>query len=104
MLNVNHNDRTRSKRPSGRRALCSDRPAFYRAGRESAAQMNGPPRRSHEQSELACDKKNKHFVFGGAEGNRTPDLCSAIAALSHLSYGPATKKLHTDSWHNYVQT
>jgi hypothetical protein len=24
----------------------------------------------------------------GAEGNRTPDLCSAIAALSHLSYGP----------------
>lgn len=27
---------------------------------------------------------------GGAEGNRTPDLCSAIAALSHLSYGPAT--------------
>jgi hypothetical protein len=26
--------------------------------------------------------------FGGAEGNRTPDLCSAIAALSHLSYGP----------------
>lgn len=27
-------------------------------------------------------------VFGGAEGNRTPDLCSAIAALSHLSYSP----------------
>ena len=26
--------------------------------------------------------------IGGAEGNRTPDLCSAIAALSHLSYGP----------------
>jgi hypothetical protein len=25
---------------------------------------------------------------GGAEGNRTPDLCSAIAALSHLSYSP----------------
>src|SRR5215470_10376254 len=29
------------------------------------------------------------MVLGGAEGNRTPDLCSAIAALSHLSYGPA---------------
>ena len=28
-------------------------------------------------------------MVGGAEGNRTPDLCSAIAALSHLSYGPA---------------
>src|SRR5579863_7247893 len=26
---------------------------------------------------------------GGAEGIRTPDLCSAIAALSHLSYSPA---------------
>ena len=27
---------------------------------------------------------------GGAERNRTADLCSAIAALSQLSYGPAT--------------
>ncbi len=27
-------------------------------------------------------------VAGGVEGNRTPDLCSAIAALSHLSYDP----------------
>ena len=27
-------------------------------------------------------------LFGGAEGNRTPDLSSAIAALSQLSYGP----------------
>ena len=27
--------------------------------------------------------------FGGAEGIRTPDLRSAIAALSQLSYGPA---------------
>src|SRR5206468_11684878 len=29
---------------------------------------------------------------GGAEGNRTPDLCSAIAALSHLSYSPAPSR------------
>jgi YggT family protein len=28
---------------------------------------------------------------GGAEGNRTPDLCSAIAALSHLSYSPVAR-------------
>jgi hypothetical protein len=27
-------------------------------------------------------------VGGGAEGIRTPDLRSAIAALSHLSYSP----------------
>jgi hypothetical protein len=32
-------------------------------------------------------------VFGGAEGNRTPDLCSAIAALSHLSYGPGGRAI-----------
>jgi hypothetical protein len=30
---------------------------------------------------------------GGAEGNRTPDLCSAIAALSHLSYSPQNRCL-----------
>ena len=28
------------------------------------------------------------MVLGGAEGIRTPDLCSAIAALSQLSYSP----------------
>jgi hypothetical protein len=27
-------------------------------------------------------------VFGGVEGDRTPDLCNAIAALSQLSYDP----------------
>ena len=26
--------------------------------------------------------------FGGVEGDRTPDLCNAIAALSQLSYDP----------------
>ena len=29
-----------------------------------------------------------HPDGGGAEGDRTPDLCNAIAALSQLSYGP----------------
>ena len=27
-------------------------------------------------------------VIGGDEGDRTPDLCNAIAALSQLSYVP----------------
>ena len=27
-------------------------------------------------------------IFGGDEGDRTPDLCNAIAALSQLSYVP----------------
>jgi hypothetical protein len=30
---------------------------------------------------------------GGAEGSRTPDLCSAIAALSQLSYSPVVRVL-----------
>src|SRR5690554_3646442 len=29
--------------------------------------------------------------FGGAEGNRTPDLCIANAALSQLSYSPSKR-------------
>jgi hypothetical protein len=33
-------------------------------------------------------QNNALGVVGGAEEDRTPDLCSAIAALSHLSYGP----------------
>ena len=34
--------------------------------------------------------KNGPIVYDidGAEGDRTPDLCSAIAALSQLSYSP----------------
>lgn len=35
-------------------------------------------------------KKISAVAAGGAEGNRTPDLCSAIAALYQLSYSPAT--------------
>jgi hypothetical protein len=34
-------------------------------------------------------EKNTDAKRGGAEGIRTPDLRSAIAALSQLSYGPA---------------
>ena len=34
------------------------------------------------------DRAGGAKVLGGAEGNRTPDLRSAIAALSHLSYSP----------------
>src|ERR1700693_5989967 len=32
---------------------------------------------------------NQFSKSSGAEGDRTPDLCSAIAALSQLSYSPA---------------
>jgi hypothetical protein len=33
--------------------------------------------------------KPLQFKYGGDEGDRTPDLCNAIAALSQLSYVPA---------------
>jgi hypothetical protein len=32
-------------------------------------------------------------MIGGAEGIRTPDLCSAIATLSQLSYSPRRRSL-----------
>ena len=34
---------------------------------------------------------NGESLTNGAEGDRTPDLCSAIAALSQLSYSPAPR-------------
>ena len=33
-------------------------------------------------------ENGKSLKIGGDEGDRTPDLCNAIAALSQLSYGP----------------
>ena len=35
--------------------------------------------------------KRKKVKIGGDEGDRTPDLCNAIAALSQLSYVPNLK-------------
>jgi hypothetical protein len=49
----------------------------------------GPKIRESPVKQHNCGHaKNGENDIGGAEGNRTPDLCSAIAALSHLSYGP----------------
>lgn len=36
--------------------------------------------------------------FYGAEGDRTPDLCSAIAALSQLSYSPVRRGKLIVAW------
>jgi hypothetical protein len=33
-------------------------------------------------------QRDAFFDLGGVEGDRTPDLCNAIAALSQLSYDP----------------
>src|SRR5207245_10509069 len=45
--------------------------------------------RSAQHPIWALSGPDRKWSAGGAEGNRTPDLCSAIAALSHLSYSPA---------------
>ena len=37
---------------------------------------------------VRSDRCNDEMLFGGAEEDRTPDLCIANAALSQLSYGP----------------
>jgi hypothetical protein len=42
----------------------------------------------YESSALPLSYGGIPSLPNGAEGNRTPDLCSAIAALSQLSYGP----------------
>ncbi len=46
----------------------------------------------HLTRNISCGR-----IQHGAEGDRTPDLCSAIAALSQLSYSPATKARRPDS-------
>src|SRR5262245_47113820 len=45
-------------------------------------------RKSPRQTAWGLFTKQTLGVNGGAEGDRTPDLSSAIAALSQLSYGP----------------
>jgi hypothetical protein len=67
--------------------------------RESAANLFGgrPPNRATHAviGTLRPTERRRAAInfqlrtFNGAEGDRTPDLCSAIAALSQLSYSPA---------------
>jgi hypothetical protein len=53
----------------------------------------GPPKRATRAvigTSCPTDRRRASLNFrSGAEGDRTPDLCSAIAALSQLSYSPA---------------
>ena len=60
------------ERTAGRVGLC---PPAVRLTGYPILQITDVPRTSYLQD-------------GGAEGDRTPDLCNAIAALSQLSYGP----------------
>src|SRR5712671_6067866 len=47
-------------------------------------------RRRAETQNWRTPCQSSTTYFDGAEGDRTPDLCSAIAALSQLSYSPAS--------------
>ena len=51
--------------------------------RTSALELSVLPR---DGGQTCAEQSNFHV--SGAEGDRTPDLCSAIAALSQLSYSP----------------
>src|SRR6185312_11251853 len=67
-------------------AISSNASATIRHGLEP----RGARRRIRLRKKTGKSQRNQFPTkkHGGAEGNRTPDLCSAIAALSHLSYGP----------------
>ena len=64
--------------------LASGQPERASVGRASDTTATSGVRFATDNATRLFQKMN----LGGAEGNRTPDLCSAIAALSHLSYGP----------------
>jgi hypothetical protein len=79
--------------------FCGQRLSTARAANEPQRRWNGLGRpttaaTSRGNVVLFCRLGNHvdlRGLPGGAEGNRTPDLCSAIAALSHLSYSPVAR-------------
>lgn len=64
-------------------------PAWKEAGLVETRGIE-PPGRGRGQKEGSGVRWNSGRA-GGDEGDRTPDLSSAIAALSHLSYVPALR-------------
>ena len=61
---------------------------FASRARHATAEAGWDRLVSQKQRLAACDIRSNPRVAGGAKGIRTPDLCSAIAALSQLSYSP----------------
>ena len=82
-------ERTRREAGSRRALRRSLAPFAYAQG----AQDRGCPSWARTrtlliQSQACCQLHQGAGHLHGAEGSRTPDLCSAIAALSQLSYSP----------------
>ena len=69
-------------------------PAINRFSSPMRSPIPKPSRRGWESRQKTSIFQRVSRWVGGAEGNRTPDLCSAIAALSHLSYGPGTGAIY----------
>ena len=65
-----------------------DQPCANRAMRPRRPTILGLTPANVEAHPAGGNRVVFHGLAGGAEGIRTPDLCSAIAALSHLSYSP----------------
>src|SRR5271165_1296886 len=82
--------------------ICGQRPLAARAANEPRRRSKSLSRPtaaavSRRNVVLFCSGGNHARACGlpgGAEGIRTPDLCSAIAALSHLSYSPGRAALY----------
>src|ERR1043166_2287533 len=53
--------------------------------RDATRAVIGTLRPTEQRRAIICQRGG---LANGAEGDRTPDLCSAIAALSQLSYSP----------------
>src|SRR5690606_34096813 len=73
----------------------SVRPASVRSGPPSRASPEPPVGFEPTTARLRIECSTPELRWrgaSGAEGSRTPDLCSAIAALSQLSYGPAGQR------------
>ncbi len=66
----------------------TSRIGFYHAGEKSHSK---PHTAAHKEKGLTGATANPSSLFGffgGAEGDRTPDLMTASHALSQLSYSP----------------
>src|SRR5687768_18393577 len=79
------------RRPVRPRRLSSKRLIRRDLPRSPSLELSVLPNGGGQYSPCESYARLATHVYG-AEGDRTPDLCSAIAALSQLSYSPARRR------------
>src|SRR5215216_2173459 len=80
---------SRKKKRGGRGRMNRLRPPRPRLmPRAPSLELYVLPNGGGQSLQLARSVPTRFVRVDGAEGDRTPDLCSAIAALSQLSYSP----------------